>query len=130
VSIEAFHAAGHAHAYPEAGPAWQVAKLYAIAHIDDGEWEALRPGPETATVALDVRAYSEIQRQALLAHRIQIPPDSLWARLPDDLYRRAFATAYFIRLQPPAVPGEHESDLLDGLDVRVETACSGRAEGT
>jgi hypothetical protein len=73
-------------------------------------------------VALDVRAYSEIQRQALLAHRTQIPPHSLWARLPDDLYRRAFATAYFIRLQPPAVSGENESDLFEGLDVRAETA--------
>lgn len=145
MSVDAFHAAADAHAYPEVGPAWQVAKLYAIAHIEDGQWEALRsefqaagcdtgrrqhrrtrrPGPETATVALDVRAYSEIQRQALLAHRTQIPPESLWARLPDDLYRSAFATAYFIRLQPPAVHGEHESDLFDGLDVRTETARNG-----
>ena len=101
VSLAAFHAAGDARAYPEAGPAWPAAKLYAIAQIDDGQWEALRPalqaagfdvgrrqrargaGPETATVALDVRPYSDIQRQALLAHRTQIPPDSLWGRLPD-----------------------------------------------
>jgi LmbE family N-acetylglucosaminyl deacetylase len=31
VSVDAFHAAGDAHAYPEAGPPWRVAKLYAIA---------------------------------------------------------------------------------------------------
>jgi LmbE family N-acetylglucosaminyl deacetylase len=143
VSVAAFHAAGKAQAYPEAGPPWQVAKLYAIAQIDDGQWEALRPeflaagfnmggrarrrhrvrgpGPETTTVALDVRPYSEIQRQALLAHRTQIPRDSVWARLPADLYRRAFATAYFLRLYPPAAPGEHEQDLCDGLDGRVGT---------
>jgi LmbE family N-acetylglucosaminyl deacetylase len=139
VSVDAFHAAGDARAYPEAGPPWQVAKLYAIAQIDDGQWEALRPelkaagfdmgsrqrrrtrtrrpGPETATVALDVRPYSEIQRRALLAHRTQIPQDSFWMRLPEDLYRRAIATAYFTRLHPPAVPGEHEQDLCDGLEV-------------
>jgi len=138
VSVDAFHAAGEARAYPEAGPAWPVAKLYAIAQIDDGQWDALipefqaagfdmgrqrrrprrrAPGPETATVALDVRPYTEIQRQALLAHRTQIPPDSFWARLPADLRRRAFATAYFLRLHPPALPGEHEQDLLDGLHV-------------
>ena len=96
------------------GPAWPVAKLYAIAQIDDGQWETLRPafqaagfdvgerqqarargpGPETATVALDVRPYSAIQRQALLAHRTQIPLESFWRRLPAELYRRAFATAY------------------------------------
>jgi LmbE family N-acetylglucosaminyl deacetylase len=137
VSLEAFHAAGDARAYPEAGPAWPAAKLYAIAQIDDGQWEALQPafhaagfdvggrrrskpracgtGPETATVALDVRPYSEIQRQALLAHRTQIPPESFWRRLPAALYRRAFATAYLIRLHPPAAPGEYEQDLFDGL---------------
>jgi LmbE family N-acetylglucosaminyl deacetylase len=143
VSVDAFHAAGEAHAYPEAGPPWQVAKLYAVAQIDDGQWEALipeftaagidttwlerrqsrarGPGPETATVALDVRPYSEIQRRALLAHRTQIPSDSFWMRLPEDLRRRAFATAYFLRLHPAAVPGEHEQDLLDGLDMTSGT---------
>jgi LmbE family N-acetylglucosaminyl deacetylase len=137
VSLEAFHAAGEVRAYPEAGPAWPVAKLYAIAQIDDGQWETLRPafqaagfdvgrrqrsrqrtrgaGPETATVALDVRPYSATQRQALLAHRTQIPPESFWRRLPADLYRRAFATAYLIRLHPPAAPGEYEQDLFEGL---------------
>ena len=137
VSREAFHAAGDAGAYPEAGPVWPVAKLYAIAQIDDGQWETLRPafqaagfdmggsqrarkrargaGPETATVALDVRPYSEIQRQALLAHRTQIAPHSLWRRLPAELYRRAFATAYCLRLHPPVAPGESEQDLFEGL---------------
>jgi hypothetical protein len=120
-----------------------VAKLYAVAQIDDGQWETLRPafqaagfdvggrqrdrkrargaGPETATVALDVRPYSEIQRRALLAHRTQIPPDSFWGRLPAELYCRAFATAYCIRLHPPAAPGEYEQDLFDGLDLPART---------
>jgi LmbE family N-acetylglucosaminyl deacetylase len=77
------------------------------------------PGPETATVALDVAAYSEVQRRALLAHRTQIPSDSFWVRLPEDLRRRAFATAYLTRLHPPTTPGEHEHDLLDGLDLTI-----------
>jgi LmbE family N-acetylglucosaminyl deacetylase len=137
ISLAAFHAAGDAQAYPEAGPAWLAAKLYGVAQIDDGQWETLRPalqaagfdmgkrqssrqqdqrpGPETATVALDVQPYSAIQRQALLAHRTQIAPESLWRRLPDELYRRAFATAYLIRLHPSAAPGEYEQDLFDGL---------------
>jgi LmbE family N-acetylglucosaminyl deacetylase len=137
IGLEAFYAAGDARAYPEAGPVWPAVKLYAIAQIDDGQWETLRPafqaagfdvggrqrsrqrvrgaGPETATVALDVRPYSEIQRQALLAHRTQIPPESFWRRLPAELYRRAFATAYLIRLHPLAAPGQYERDLFDGL---------------
>jgi len=143
VSVDAFHAAGDAQAYPEAGPPWRVAKLYAIAQIDDGRWEALRPeftavgidtawlerrrygarspGPETATVALDVRPYSELQRRALLAHRTQIPRDSFLVGLPADLRRRAFATAYFLRLHLPTAPGEHEQELLDGLDMTART---------
>jgi LmbE family N-acetylglucosaminyl deacetylase len=146
VSLDAFHAAGEARAYPEAGPAWPVAKLYGVAQIDDGQWETLRSafqaagfdvgrrqrprkrarraGPETATVALDVRPYSESQRQALLAHRTQIPPESFWRRLPADLYRRAFATAYMLRLHPPAAPGEYEQDLFEGLDSEARTGCA------
>ena len=138
VSVDAFQAAGDAQAFPEAGPPWQVAKLYAIAQVDDGCWEALlpaftaagidvawlerrphrspRPGPETATVALDVRPYSEHQRQALLAHRTQVRPESFSVSLPPDLRRLAFATAYFLRLSPAIATGEHEPDLLDGLD--------------
>jgi len=140
LSVDAFHAASDSTAYPEAGPAWQVEKFYALGQIDDGRWEELipefkaagmdvswlerrkeeqeqRPGPEAATVALDVRAYTEIQRQALFAHRTQIPLDGFWARMPEGLRRRAFATAYFLRLHPEVVPGEREYDLLDGLDV-------------
>ena len=74
------------------------------------------PGPETATVALDVRAYSEQQRRAMLAHRTQISPESFLVSLPPELRRLAFATAYFVRLSPPSAVGEHEADLLDGID--------------
>ena len=138
ISIEAFHAAGDDKAFPEAGPPWRVAKLYAIAQIDDGRWQELlpeftaagfdmswmkrrerpsdRPGPETATISLDVRPYSEQQRQALLAHRTQVSAESFLVSLPPDLRRRAFSTAYFMRLIPSIALGEHEQDLLEGLD--------------
>ena len=138
VSVEAFQASGNAQAFPEDGPPWRVEKLYAVAQIDDGRWESLlpeftaagfdmawlerrprgsgSPGPETATVALDVGPYSEQQRQAMLAHRTQIPRESFSVSLPSELRRLAFATAYFLRLSPPSVLGEHERDLLEGLD--------------
>ena len=138
VSVQAFQAAGDSKAFPDAGPPWRVEKLYAIAQVDDGRWDALLPafaaagidvawrerrssrsrppGPETATVALDVRPYSEHQRRALLAHRTQITSDSFMVSLPPGLRRLAFATAYFLRLSPPSAAGEHEPDLLYGLD--------------
>jgi len=143
VGVDAFHAAADASAYPEAGPAWQVARLYAGLQVDDGRWEALLPdfkaagldvswlekrqgrshgaGPETATVALDVSSYSEVQRRALLAHRTQIPQDSFSIRMSEDLRRRAFSTSYFLRLHPPAAPGERDADLLDGLGIAIGT---------
>ena len=109
ISVDAFQAAGDAEAFPEAGPPWRPGKLYGVAQIDDGGWEKLvpkfiaagfdmdwmerrprrsrGPGPETATVALDVRSYSEHQRRALLAHRTQIPPESFLVSLPPELRR-------------------------------------------
>jgi LmbE family N-acetylglucosaminyl deacetylase len=138
VSVDAFHAAGDAQAFPEAGPPWQPGKLYGVAQVDDGAWERLmpdfieagfdmdwmkrrdrrsgRPGAEAATVALDVQPYSEQQRQAMLAHRTQITSESFMVSLPPELRRKAFATAYFVRLSPPSAVGEHEPDLLHGLD--------------
>jgi LmbE family N-acetylglucosaminyl deacetylase len=147
VSVDAFHAAADPDAYPEAGPAWQVDKLYALAQVDDGRWEELipefkaagldvswlekradraerHPGPETATVALDVRPYTEIQRKALLSHRTQINPEGFWARLPEGLRRRAFATAYFVRLHPEPQSGEREFDLLDGIKATTAHGAS------
>jgi LmbE family N-acetylglucosaminyl deacetylase len=41
VGVDAFHAAADDRAYPEAGPAWQVARPYAGIQVDDGRWEAL-----------------------------------------------------------------------------------------
>ena len=67
-------------------------------------------------MALDVAPYTEVQRQALLAHRTQVTQESFLVSLPPELRRDAFATAYFIRLSPPSAPGEREPDHLYGLD--------------
>ena len=137
ITMDAFEAAGDPGVFPEAGPPWQPDKLYGVAQVDDGAWEELMPrfvsagydmdwmkkednnsrgpGPETATVALEVGPYSEEQRRALLAHRTQISSDSFFVSLPPELRRLAFATAYFVRLSPPCAPGEHEPELLYGL---------------
>ena len=135
ISIDAFLAAGKPNEFPEAGQPWSPDKLYGVAQIDDGVWDDLAsefssagfkldlsttrtrgPGPETATVSLDVRPYSEHQRQALRAHRTQIPEDSFLISLPPELRERAFATAYFVRISPPCSLGEIEPDLLHGLN--------------
>ncbi|MBI3979826.1 MAG: PIG-L family deacetylase [Chloroflexi bacterium] len=139
VTIAAVAVAGDPRAFPEAGPPWDVPKVYTIANVDDGTWDRLeedlhaagidepwlrrrretrrsRPAPkrpEDATVAVDVADFVEVRRAALACHRTQIPQDSFWMKLPPDLARRAFAKSYFIRVKPLAAPGEYEIDLLD-----------------
>lgn len=144
VTMDALPLAANTNLSLGAHSAWSVTKVYAIAQIDDGRWAMLLPefkaagmdtsflerrrdrpqraGPETATVALDVTPYSEVQRRALLQHRTQIQPDHFFVKLPEELRRRAFSTAYFVRLQPPASPGEREQSVLDGLEVAVAPA--------
>jgi LmbE family N-acetylglucosaminyl deacetylase len=138
VTVRAFAAAGDSSAYPAAGPPWSPARLYVMVSVAD-RWEDIRKAmedegmdtsfldhrrrhrgshfrKEDATVALDVSAYVETQRNALLRHRTQIPEDSYWVAVPPHIRPMAFGTAYLLRLQPPASPGEKDLDLFDGLD--------------
>ncbi|HLI27279.1 MAG TPA: PIG-L family deacetylase [Chloroflexota bacterium] len=138
VTRRAFFAAGDPHCYPDAGPPWRPQRLYAVVPVRD-RWEELiellrREGQDTSflerrrrdphfgipkeqtTVQLDVADYVEIQRQALAAHRTQIPPDSWWLTLPPHIRRVAFGTAYLVRYFPTPAPGERDADLFAGLD--------------
>ena len=139
VTVRAFAAAGDATAYPDAGPAWAPARLYAIVSVRD-RWTKIAKmmreagfddsflarrrrhrgqrglTKKDATVALDVSPYVEIQREALACYRTQIARDSWWLAMPLHIRRVAFGTAYLLRLQPPPAPGEKDADLFAGLD--------------
>ena len=139
VTVPAFHAAGDPEQYPEAGPVWKPARLYAVVSVRD-RWGKIaklmreagfddsfytsrrRPSrrwgvaKKDATVALDVSDYVEIQRSALDAHRSQIARDSWWLIMPPEIRRVAFGTAFFLRLHPQPAPGEKDADLFAGLD--------------
>lgn len=139
ITVPAFHAAGDPAQYPEAGPPWRPARLYAIVSVRDrwrkvarlmreagfdDSWLTRRRRParrwgvakKDATAAIDVSDYVEIQRAALACHRTQIAPDSWWLKMPLEIRRVAFSTAYFVRLHPPPAPGEKDPDLFAGLD--------------
>jgi LmbE family N-acetylglucosaminyl deacetylase len=118
------------------GEPWR-ARLYAMAPVTEG-WEEIAAlmkqegldaspieemlerrreegtglRPEDATAAIDVSEYAEVQREALLRHRTQVPDDSFFMTLPPVVRRRAFATAYLVRLWPEPAPGERDLDLL------------------
>ncbi|MCC6175830.1 MAG: PIG-L family deacetylase [Chloroflexi bacterium] len=122
---------------PVEGEPWRPERLYVMSPVFEG-WEEVvdlmrAEGLDTApivgmlerragrfpsakvddvTAAIDVSAYVETQRAALLCHRTQIPADSFFVRLPITIARRAFRTAYLTRLDPLPINGERDARLF------------------
>ncbi len=112
VGLEAYRAAGDTHRYPDAGEAWQPAKLYYTGFSSKrfkdlhqkfvelglespfGEewrkrWDDFPPEPITTSV--DVREFADVRRDALLAHATQVDPKSpFWFGLPPEVMRSMF----------------------------------------
>jgi LmbE family N-acetylglucosaminyl deacetylase len=65
------------------------------------------------TAAVDVTPYMEHKRAAMRAHASQISEQSFFLALPDEAFRFAFGTEWFIRTGQG--PGITETDLLAGL---------------
>ncbi len=70
--------------------------------------------PESViTAAVDVSPYIEHKRRAMRAHESQISEESFFLAMPDEAFRYAFGTEWFIR--EGQGPGITETDLLAGL---------------
>ena len=70
--------------------------------------------PESViTAAVDVTPYVAVKRRAMRAHASQISDQSFFLAMPDEAFRYAFGTEWFIR--DGQGPGITETDLLDGL---------------
>ena len=105
--LAAFRAAGDPSRYPDAGPAFQPAKLYYTVHsaarfrsihekfvelgmespFDDAwrdRWDSMPE--EVPTAQVDVADHAEVRRLALLAHATQVDPESkFWFGLPPEV---------------------------------------------
>lgn len=68
------------------------------------------------TAHIDVAPYMSEKKQALAAHRTQIKPDFFYLSVPDEVLAETSGVEYFQRIHPPAAPGEHESDLFEGVE--------------
>jgi LmbE family N-acetylglucosaminyl deacetylase len=67
--------------------------------------------PESViTAAVDVTPYMGVKRRAMRAHASQISEQSFFLAMPDDAFRYAFGTEWFIR--DGQGPGITETDLL------------------
>jgi LmbE family N-acetylglucosaminyl deacetylase len=70
--------------------------------------------PESViTAAVDVTPYLDRKRRAMRAHASQISEASFFLAMPDEAFRYAFGTEWFIR--DGQGPGITETDLLAGL---------------
>jgi len=143
VSEAAFDAAGDPDAYPEAGAAWQPAKLYYVgwsaarmramheaflaqglespydderlARMRQAMEEGDRPddGPEAR---VDVSGYTEVRRTALLAHRTQVDPTSRhWFGLPPEVADRVHPVDEYRLGRSLVAVQPPELDLFAGL---------------
>ncbi len=132
----AFHAAGQADAFPEAGPPWAPARLFYAAiprsgmrrfveflreHQPDSAFAQIDPEQmgmpdEEITNTVDVSDLADLKAAALACHATQLPPDSPFARLPDEV-QRAWRSQEFFALVAgtPMPPGADPSDLFAGL---------------
>lgn len=137
VTVAAVEAAADATRYPDTGASWQVSKLY-FNGIPRGAYfrfaEAVRerglPSPfgedsedfleflmpdEEITTVVDVQQYVDRKREALRAHRTQIPADDMVMRLPDDLAALMLGTETFARAASTVPTTDPEDDLFSGL---------------
>jgi mycothiol S-conjugate amidase len=157
ISVVAFDAAGDPDRFPEAGAPWQPVKLYysgfsfrRIRALHDAYEQIGEESPYAERIAqmeerfagadlpisppttlVDVGDFLEPRRQALIAHRTQIDPDSHWMRVPDELLRETFPWEEYV-LARSLVPGlelptpdEPEHDLFAGVRAQTNVTAGG-----
>jgi mycothiol S-conjugate amidase len=76
---------------------------------------------DRVTTRIDVRAFLDVGRDALLAHRTQVPPDSFFFRVPLEVQQERHPWEEYILarslVEPGTADGEYETDLFAGLRV-------------
>ena len=137
VAGAAFHAAGDASRFPNAGAPWAPAKLYysvfprsAMQRLGEGlramgvepPWagrEDVTPrgaSDEEVTTLIDVTSYVDAKRASFDAHPTQMPKGSFFTRLTPDFMRQYWSHETFQLVEAQGIsrsPGK-ESDLFEG----------------
>jgi len=63
--------------------------------------------PSLITTRVDVSRFIEQKRAAMAAHASQIPPESFFLAMPDELFALAFGTEWYIREGDPHPATDH-----------------------
>ncbi|MFV0253009.1 MAG: mycothiol conjugate amidase Mca [Beutenbergiaceae bacterium] len=139
ISAEAFDAAADPDRYPDAGPPWQVLKLYydhgfspeRIRAVHDAllarglqspfeEWlerlaERVPQRQSEVTTRIECARYFTQRDQALLAHATQIDPDGFFFAVPRDLEREVWPFEEFELARSMVSVDIPEDDLFAGI---------------
>jgi mycothiol S-conjugate amidase len=144
ISVLAFERAGDPDWYPDAGEPWRPLKLYFSSgftrariqslhewFVAQGEespfsaWmermESVAPEEDPTTTRIDVGDYLSVGREALLAHRTQVAPDSFFFTVPLEVAREMYPwedyTLARSLVDTRPNEGEYETDLFAGVRV-------------
>ena len=135
VTMAAVDAAADPARYAEAGPSWQVAKVYwsvwARARMVGTHEKFLELGLESPysqdwleradhdhliTTSIPIHGFEEVRRDALLAHATQVDPTSpFWFGLPWEVARTVHPYDDWILARSTVPTEDRETDLFAGL---------------
>jgi mycothiol S-conjugate amidase len=138
VSMAAFEAASDPGRYPDAGPPWQVLKLYyqhgfnrpkAQAIHDEmirrglqspyadrlNEWKPDPAHDARITTRVECGDYFPVRDRALIAHATQIDPDGPWFHVPLDVQQAAWPTEDYELVKSMVESEVPEDDLFAGI---------------
>lgn len=138
LSMYAWRAAGDAAAYPEAGPAWHVPKVYydrifngpRVIAVHDALVASGHPGaaamaemrswmgdrPPVASTQVNVGDFLEIRDAALRSHASQVAPDHPFFFWPNDVQRQAWPYEDFQLAESSVESALPETDLFAGTE--------------
>ena len=141
ISIAAFDAAGNPERFEWAGPAWRPLKMYynvwsrkrmkqthekflelGLESPFSDEWFKNRPDTDDrTTTSIDIYGYQDVRRDALLAHRTQVDPNSkFWFGLPPEVMKEIHPFEDYILARSVGEPKLPEDDLFAGIRERGE----------
>ncbi len=137
ISVIAFDAAGDADAYPESGSPYQPLKMYYVGFsgarivamhekflelglespFDDKWLERATSMVQPYDTEVDISAYGDIRRDALLAHATQVDPTSpFWFGLPPEVARTVHPVdEYILARNVSGSTQVTEDDLFAGV---------------
>jgi mycothiol S-conjugate amidase len=145
VSVEALRAAADPDRYPDAGPAWQIDKLYydrifnlermdamylelSVTEPDSDLLEPLATArdrmseyPKLATTHVPIGDFLEVRDEALKAHASQVSPTSSFFFWPNAMVRKAWPYEDFQLVESKVDSDMPESDLFAGVTDRDDS---------